>query len=442
MLRSFTALLLVLAAAVPSTAAAAADEPCSTNLRFVIEGATPGSDPVITGGPTARTKVLHVEAGTCTDARVTLTRTSDGATRTAVFDQIESGPRYYGEYAWYDLPAGEWRITEYAISTGTASGGLAPPFRVRYGTVVTAAPIATVTAPDRSVVTGTVRRYAGGADTIADAARKVELYAHLLRDTTAPWVLVASTYTDAGGNYRVLVPFSVNTAVEVVAVENTTSARATGEDRAALVRIRFVLDSRPSRWPAHTWVKITGRTTPGKRFVLLTASTLAGNPMSDISAKYSNADGTFALYFPPHAAGGYILHATLGGIAYSPDNEGDGITVSWRIDLVRTTTLTGVTKPTTATIVRPGTKMSAYGHLTITDGQTTPYGGQRVLVQTRPHNRTDLPYTTVAGATTTSTGYWYTNWTARTDVDVRAVHLSTVAYITSSYRFLAFVDVH
>jgi hypothetical protein len=441
MFRLFSALLVVIATAVPSVAHAA-DEPCLSDLRFVVEGATAGSDPVITGGPTALTKILHVATGTCTDAQITVTRTSDHATRTAVLDQVESGPRYYGEYAWLDLPAGEWRVSEYLVNGSSASGGIAPPFRIRYGSVVTAGPIATVTAPDRSVVSGTVGRYAGGVGTIPDAGRRIELYGHLLRDTAAPYVLVASGYADAQGNYRISLPLSANTVIEAVAAENTTAARAEADPRAALVRIRFVLNSRPSRWPANTWVKVTGRTTPGKRFVWMNATTAAGNATGDISAKYSNADGTFALYFPPHAAGGYVLHATLGGPAYNPDNEGDGLTYSWPISLVRTTTLTGATLPTTATIVRPGTKMSAYGHLTITDGTTKPYAGQRVLLQTRPHNRTDLPYATVAAATTTGTGYWYTNWTARTDVDVRAAYQSTVAYTTSSYRFLGFVDVH
>lgn len=421
---------------VPAVTAAADDPPvCLNDLQFVIEGSTPGSDPVITGTATARTKVLHVDRGTCTDASITLRRT-DGATRTAVLAQVETGPRYWGEYAWVDLPPGQWRVFEYAIDGWSSSGGIAPTFQVRYGSAVTADPIAPVTAPAASVVTGTVRTYAGGAATVADAGRRVEVQSHLLSDQTAPFRLAASAYTDSAGRFKITVPFTVNSAVDVVAPDNDRSARADAENLSAHVSTRFTLDAKPSRWPARTWVKVTGRTVPGSRGVVMTADTVEGSPTSAISAKRSAADGTFALYFPPSAKGGYILHA---GLLPDPDNDGTPSRTDWRIDLFRATSLTGITAATSATVIRPGTRMSAYGHLRVTDGATTAYAAQKVAVQTRPVGGS--AYTTVATASTSSSGYYYANWTARSDVDVRLAHLSTDRYTNSAYTFVRRVDV-
>jgi hypothetical protein len=433
---------VVLAVVTVPSVAVAADEPspCFTDLRFVIEGGTPGSDPVITGGTTARTKVLHVDRGACTNAHITLTG-PNGATRTAVLDQVEAGPRYWGEFAYVDLPQGQWRVSEYSVDGATTSGGIAPPFRVRYGSEVTADPIATVTAPARSVISGTVRSFAGGAAAVPEAGRRVEVYSHLLRNPLLPFSLSASGYTDAQGRYRISVPFTVNSVVDVVAPDSDRSARADAESLAAHVVMTFRVDSQPSAWPAKTWVKVTGRTTPAVRAVQMTATTAAGNQTGAISYKKSNADGTFALYFPPYPAGGYLLTAGLSPAANNPDNDGAGVTRTWAIALYRATHLTGTAGATSGSVIRPGTRMSTYGHLSITEGTTKPYAGRKVLVQTRPHNQTTAPFTTVASATTTSTGYYYTNWTARTDVDVRVAYVSTDRYTTSAYRVVRFVDV-
>jgi len=108
------------------------------------------------------------------------------------------------------------------------------------------------------------------------------------------------------------------------------------------------------------------------------------------------------------------------------------------------TYITGRAAPTTATVIRPGTKMSTYGHLSVVrnDGSTGPFAKQKVVVQLRPRSNPGAGYSTVASATTTSTGYYYTNWTAQYDADVRVAYLSPYQYIKSSYRWLALVDVH
>jgi len=112
--------------------------------------------------------------------------------------------------------------------------------------------------------------------------------------------------------------------------------------------------------------------------------------------------------------------------------------------VVQPTTLTGTAAPTSGGVIKPGTKMSTYGTLKVmyTSGQTGPFANQQVLVQTRPHADPAAPYTTVATATTSSTGYYYANWSApRVDVDVRVAYRSPYSSIASAFRWLRVVDV-
>lgn len=109
----------------------------------------------------------------------------------------------------------------------------------------------------------------------------------------------------------------------------------------------------------------------------------------------------------------------------------------------RPATITGSVGATSDRVIRAGTKMSTYGHLQVryTTGHTGPFAHQQVLIQTRPRGQTSVPYSTVASAVTTSTGYYYTNWLAQSDVDVRAAYVSPYMSIASAYRWLSFVDV-
>lgn len=107
------------------------------------------------------------------------------------------------------------------------------------------------------------------------------------------------------------------------------------------------------------------------------------------------------------------------------------------------TYLSGRAAPTTATVARPGSKMSTYGHLSVVhnSGKTGPFAKQKVLVQIRPLNNPGAGYRTVATATTSSTGYYYANWNIPYDADVRVAYLTPYQYIRSSFRYLARVDV-
>ncbi len=110
---------------------------------------------------------------------------------------------------------------------------------------------------------------------------------------------------------------------------------------------------------------------------------------------------------------------------------------------VHCSALTATTGPTTAREIRPGTKMSSYGHLTGTydNGTRGPYPNRQVVVQTRVRGVPGAVFRTVATAWTTATGYFYANWTAREDVDVRVAFLSTFWTISWSFAPTGAVEV-
>ena len=116
--------------------------------------------------------------------------------------------------------------------------------------------------------------------------------------------------------------------------------------------------------------------------------------------------------------------------------------VTARIRL-RPTSLTGSVGATNASVIRAGTRMSTYGHLRVvyTTGHTGPFARQPVLIQIRARGYAAAAYNTVAYALTTSTGYYYANWTADFNADVRVVYLSSYSGIASAYRWLALVRI-
>ena len=120
----------------------------------------------------------------------------------------------------------------------------------------------------------------------------------------------------------------------------------------------------------------------------------------------------------------------------------------------RPTWLDGVARPTSPTsVIRLDTKMSAFGHLRVlySNAQLGPYAGQRVRVQLReavePVLVSGPPYDTVGEAVTTSTGYFYTNWTPsrayfrNTDVSVRLVFASGYRTVATSVLELGVIHV-
>jgi hypothetical protein len=156
-----------------------------------------------------------------------------------------------------------------------------------------------------------------------------------------------------------------------------------------------------------------------------------------IATTTTDSAGRYAVTLPIHTNQDVVADVpgttTLGFTFYGPV----------RATVYQPTFLTGRAAPTTATVIRPGTRMSTYGHLSVvyTTGKTGPFANQRVLVQTRPRSNPSAPYSTVGSDVTSSTGYYYTNWNASVDVDVRVAFITPYQSIASSYRWLRVVDV-
>lgn len=119
----------------------------------------------------------------------------------------------------------------------------------------------------------------------------------------------------------------------------------------------------------------------------------------------------------------------------------------------RPTWLDGVVRPSApASVIRIDTKMSAFGHLRVLygNGKVGPYAGQRVRVQLREAvepEPTGPPYATVATAVTTSTGYFFTNWSpglahlGNTDVSVRLAFSEAYTSVAPSVLELGVIHV-
>ncbi len=80
-----------------------------------------------------------------------------------------------------------------------------------------------------------------------------------------------------------------------------------------------------------------------------------------------------------------------------------------------------------------------HGH--VRQGTRGPYPNRQVVVQTRVRGVPGAVFRTVATAWTTAAGYFYANWTAREDVDVRVAFLSTFWTISWSFAPTGAVEV-
>lgn len=161
-----------------------------------------------------------------------------------------------------------------------------------------------------------------------------------------------------------------------------------------------------------------------------------GNPHT-IASTTTDRDGRYSVALPVND-GAYVAAAVP-----STSTLGWVVSNQTRARVLHPTTITGTAAPTSGTVIHNGTKLSTYGHLTVLNnaGNPIPAAGKTVVVQTRPKANPSAGYSTVAIATTTSTGYYYTNWNATVDADVRVAFLSPYETITSSFRWIRAIDV-
>ena len=384
----------------------------------------------------------EMPADHCNGAIATLQKADGSLRRTATF--TDNGGTGHPPLEWAianaTIPlangAGDWVIT--SISHGSDTLAVSVPFTVSRGSAVTLEQPARVTAPAKTTVQGRVGNYDGTTAMAPSHGRVVRLYS-VPPGQSYPRRLLGSTKTDAAGRYRFQLPISAPvgflTAVSAVpGYSDATSRTVTARVLASL----SPLTASPRAYIGRWW-GVSGRAAPVRLLTHLLR--WDGSQWVDThSFGTPAADTTFTRWWKPTTAGGYRMRVELTGSG--PDNtplaREIGVTVS-----ARPAYLTGTAGATSATVIRAGTRMSTFGRLSAmyTTGATGPFAGQRVLVQTRPRGRTALPYTTVATATTSSTGYYYVNWTVRSDVDVRVAFVSPYQSVGSAFRYVRAVDV-
>jgi len=369
---------------------------------------------------------------------VTLREPDGGTTTLPLNSTLPEGPPAHWHGITGELPlrladgAGNWTVTKVSDATGSATVSL--PFRILRGSVVTLDQPPTVIAPTPSAISGSVQVYTPTGALVGQSGRAVSIVgAGTQPDTTAT--------TNVSGRFSAQVMYS-RTADVVATVGRTTTHAAAWSDQKTAHRLAALqqLSASPTAYTG-VWWRVSGVAYPGALWTHLAIK--AGDTwVLTQSFGSSDNDGSFARWWKPDTAGTYTLRVEIGGPGYRLDNMPlyRELTVTVR---PRPTTLTGTANPTSATVVRPSTRMSTYGRLSAmyTTGATGPFAGQKVVIQTRPRSNPTGPYNTVATATTTSTGYYYANWNASVDADVRVAFLSPYTSIASAYRYIRYLDV-
>lgn len=173
---------------------------------------------------------------------------------------------------------------------------------------------------------------------------------------------------------------------------------------------------------------------PGRRVII---RTWQGPTAYTVATTTTNSNGRFSVPVP--VPSGIRLEAAVP----STSTLGWDVSNTGQVRILHPTSITGTAAPTSSTVIRNGTKMSTYGHLTVLSdaGRVIPAAAKTVVVQTRPKANPSAGYSTVGTATTTNTGYYYTNWNATVDADVRVAFISPYQTITSAYRWVRSIDV-
>lgn len=399
------------------------------------------STPPIANKPTTQTiRMLTI----CPTAAVTVQR-ADGTLRQRVaLTRVWEGPDSWGTYGDFAAPVrngvGTWLITH--IHDGANTRKLAKPktFVVQRATVIPMRRIGWSSAGKPFSLSATAWVYTSTGKPIPLTRTKIEVLGRA-RDGSPINHRLALLSTDSAGRFRFTnrfpeeyqLSFNVRSANPLIASSDTV--------REVLFHPGVLITSR-SRPVVGVPMTINGYAGPGVRTLGITIAHETGGYTDTGIRATSRADGTFTIRYTPTSTDYQRLFvATPPGTKWSADpyDQGDLEIYPGKPPVK----LTGITTLTEDAVARPGSKLSSYGHLRLTDGAaaSAPYGGKSVLVQMRPKSTPTAPYKTVATATTTRTGYYYVNWRASVDADIRVAHVSARADIPSAFTYVRSLDV-
>lgn len=454
-----TVLTTALASAPPAQAAQGADERCfdgslvhirrsltltNPDLPVVVpEGLetdnlrwNSGDWPVVVTTPAANTRAnLDVFQRVCADTVLTF-RTPTGAVRNVPLPRF-SPFATFGHYENLKLGSadtGLWQLT--GIRSGSQNRQVVPPkpFWIYRKTVVLLDHLPVATAGTYANVTGRVVSYTRDGTPAPYLGARVLLTSANL-DGGGYQHDLGTARTDSRGRFSLRM--RVTRSQLIRAVVGSFAPYAADSDVAPLYAGTGIQLLSLQEIPVSGGVTVvTGRTRPGNRRVLLDLG-MGGEEDAwgqTVSSATSRADGWFSLRYRATGYPWRMLRVRIAGTELQDLRE---TTAAHR------TTLTGVTGGTHTTVIRPGTKMSSFGRLKVTynNGVTGNFPNQTITVQTKPRGIPTAVFTTVATARTTTTGYFYTNWTARQDVDVRIAYFTPYPTFQWAVRSQGFLDV-
>jgi hypothetical protein len=379
------------------------------------------------------TVALKVADPACVGTIVTLRSPAGAVRQVTLAYYIEDFTESIGDFPAGIGEGGQWSVTELRHGTTTLTPSPPQPVVVWLQSVALLDHIPTVPAGHSIVVSGTAFDYTVDRVPVRSPNRRVTISSTDLAGNNYGYI--ANVITDATGRFSATVTATGNRVykAELAArspytsdVDVTVGYVGTGIQLGTALQV-----------PAYrAFTTVTGRTRPAGRTVVLESAhpDVYSLQWLPVASAVSGTDGRFVISYRPDWQGPMRMRVRLSGTTIADEFE---------TTTVHRTALNPTTGPTTAPVIRAGTKMSTYGHLTGTYdiGTSGAYPNRQVVVQTRVRGVLGAAFHTVATARTTATGYFYANWTARDDVDVRAAFLSTLRTISWSFAPTGPIDV-
>jgi hypothetical protein len=392
--------------------------------------------PVITHDVVTHAQVgLYVPDPACTGVIVTV-RTPTGTTHRIPLDWYLPDPSFHGHFGGLSAgigDGGQWHFTE--LRRGATVLPLSPPrpFQVWLQSVVLLDHVATVPASRPVVVSGTAYDYTVDRVPVRSSGRRVTL-------STSDWSggdrrSLTTVLTNASGRFSTTVTAGTSRLILGQLAErapHTGDADVTAWHVGGTgIQLVAALQVPAYRVPT----TVAGQATPGHRTVVLERfSPDLGIQWLPVASAFAGAGGRVAITYRPAWKGPMRMRMRLSGTT---------VTDEFETTTVNRTSLTARTAPTTARQIRPGTKLSTYGHLrsTYDNGTGGAAPNRQVVVQAKARGVPGATFRTVATARTTSTGYYYANWTAHEDAVVRVAFLSPFPTVGWSFSPAATLEV-
>jgi len=380
----------------------------------------------------------------CRGASVTVQRV-DGTLRQQVkLTEINEIPDYLGTWGWFSAPvrngAGTWLITHIADSSGTYKLSKPYTFVVPRASVIPLRAVGWSSAGRTYTVRAQLLRYTSTGSLVPMAGVTVDVRGG--PRFTAAYQRLATRKTDSNGWFAYSRQYSQEYELAFSTPQVSLVIAPAFRWHTIMFRPAIVVTSYHARVAIDVPTTIKGYAGPGTRVVGLRKYDELTRQWVDTRARATTGTaGRFSLRYTPKSPSSELVLSTPPDATVTWDSY---VSPSIYVEVVKPTVrLTGKATATHDAVIRPGSKMSTYGHLDLADpnASTTPYVNRQVVVQVRPRSTPTAPYQTIATGTTTPTGYYYTNWTATVDVDVRVAHISNRPEVPSAFTYVRFVDV-